>query len=600
MGAILKFNKDLTDEQLKAAITNLPAIKAEAENAVGYYASWLKGTLIPALEAQQSTLDFINQNELQSIIEEATANKENFEISGETEQEKSSNIEKQISDTVDAILDQYDKSVSSKQYQEIQKQVRNSFLDFFPEEEEIINKSDALTNTWLQELNKSAQQLKEDGIFSSSPLSESSMWSLDEQLKAAEIDSKDIDWFEVANDTELLIKIFKEDGEWTDETLQAIAEHLTEAAQATIELTADFDALGATWDDVNKKLEKNSLTDRNLRGNKEFQSLIDDDTIKQIKALYGAASDVGKAIDIITNEDISSSSQRWREAWEVYGEAIKNADIEQSLQNIEEKTEKIGDIKKGEINIQVDAYNYYKVMDDILAEDYDIDVNVHGRIDAELENIKSDLDDSVKLVTKIGEGFTLSASELNDFADDMPEVLDEMQVLSDGSIQLSQTAVESAKKAAIEKANEEIDGEIQVIKAQRAVVEHKKETVEEMLKIADKMAEGEYKTEDAVKKAQTKLNEQALDLEKDDKVQAAIAEGKLQKDQLTKLASYYEAGLKQTAQYVTQRNEILKDFNLKETNYKIDTFAEDLGLDLYKTEFYQWEGTGVIRERLAQ
>ena len=596
----LKFNKDLTDEQLKAAIANLPAIKAESENAEGYYAGWLKDTLIPALEAQQQRLDFINQSELQSIIEEVTANKENFEISGETEQEKSSNIEKQISDTVDAILDQYDKSVSSKQYQEIQEQVRNSFLDFFPEEKEIINKSDALTNTWLQVLNKSAQQLKEDGIFSSSPLSQSSMWSLDEQLKAAGTDSKDIDWSGVANDTELLMNIFKEDGEWTNETLKAIAEHLTEAAQTTRELTADFDALGATWDDVNKKLEKNSLTDRNLRSNKEFQSLIDDDTIEQIRTFYGATSDVGKAIDIITNEDISSSSQRWKEAWKVYGEAIKNADIEQSLQNIEEKAEKLGDIKKGEINIQADAYDYYEVMDDILAEDYDIDVNIHGRIDAELENIKSDLDDSVKLVTKIGEGFTLSANELNDFADEMPEILDEMQVLSDGSIQLSQTAVESAKKAAIEKANEEIDGEIQVIKAQRAVVEHKKETVEEMLKIANKMAKGEYKTEDALKKAQTKLNEQALDLEKDDKVQAAIAEGKLQKDQLTKLASYYEAGLKQTAQYVTQRNKILEDFNLKETNYKIDTFAEDLGLDLYKTEFYQWEGTGAIRERLAQ
>ena len=597
MGAILKFNKDLTDEQLKAAITNLPAIKAEAENAVGYYASWLKGTLIPALEAQQSTLDFINQNELQSIIEEATANKENFEISGETEQEKSSNIEKQISDTVDAILDQYDKSVSSKQYQEIQKQVRNSFLDFFPEEEEIINKSDALTNTWLQVLNKSAQQLKEDGIFSSSPLSQFSMWSLDEQLKAAGTDSKDIDWSGVANDTELLMNIFKEDGEWTDETLQAIAEHLTEAARVTRELTADFDALGATWDDVNKKLEKNSFTDRNLRSSKEFQSLIDDDTIEQIRTFYGAASDVGKAIDIITNDDISSSSQRWREAWEVYGEAIKNADIEQSLQNINKEMDKLSP-KKGEIQVQADAYDYYEVMDDILAEDYDIDVNIHGRIDAELENIKSDLDDSVKLVTKIGEGFTLSTNELNDFADDMPEILDEMQVLSDGSIQLSQTAVEAAKKAAIEKANEEIDGEIQVIKAQRAVVEHKKETVEEMLKIANKMAEGEYKTEDALKKAQNKLNEQALNLEQDDKVQAAIAEGKLQKDQLTKLASYYEAGLKQTAQYVTQRNEILKDFNLKETNYKIDTFAE--GLDLYNSEFYQMKGTGVIRDRLTQ
>lgn len=578
----LKFNKDLTDEQLKAAIANLPAIKAEAENAEGYYAGWLKGTLIPALEAQQQRLDFVNQNELQSIIEEVTANKEDFEISGETEQEKISNIEKQISGTVDAILDQYGKSVSSKQYQEIQEQVRNSFLEFFPEEEEIINKSDALTNTWLQELNKSAQQLEEDGIFSSSPLSESSMWSLDEQLKAAGTDSKDIDWYGVANDTELLMKIFKEDGEWTNETLKAIAEHLTKAAQAARELTADFDALGATWDDVNKKLEKNSLTDRNLRGNKEFQSLIDDDTIEQIRTFYGAASDVGKAIDIITNEDISSSSQRWREAWEVYGEAIKNADIEQSLQNINEEMDKLSP-KKGEIQVQADAYDYYKVMDDILAEDYDIDVNIHGRIDAELENIKSDLDDSVKLVTKIGEGFTLSANELNDFADDMPEVLDEMQVLSDGSIQLSQTAVESAKKAAIEKANEEIDSEIQVIKAQKAVVEHKKETVEEMIKIAQSMANGEYTIDTRLKEAQDELNKKALDIAEDDKVQSAIAEGALQKKQLEKLSKYYEAGLLQTQDYVEQRNELLATYESfkKKDHFDVKTFADDLGLDLY-------------------
>lgn len=591
----LTFNENLTDEQLKAAIANLPAIKAEAENAVGNYASWLKGTLIPALEAQQQTLDFVNQNELQSIIEEVTANKENFEISGETEQEKSLNIEKQISDTVDAILDQYGKPVSPKQYQKIQEQVRNSFLEFFPEEKEIINKSDALTNTWLKALNKSAQQLKEDGIFSSSPLSQFSMWSLDEQLKAAGIDSKDIDWFGVANDTELLMKIFKEDGEWTDETLQAIAEHLTEAAQAARELTADFDALGATWDDVNKKLEKNSLTDRNLRGNKEFQSLIDDNTIEQIRTLYGATSDVGKAIDIIINKDISSSSNRWREAWKVYGEAIKNADIRQSLQDIKEKTEKIGNIKKGEINIQVDAYDYYKVMDDILAEDYDIDVNIHGRIDAELENIKSDLDDSVKLVTKIGEGFTLSANELNDFADDMPEVLNEMQVLSDGSIQLSQTAVEAAKKAAIEKANEEIDGEIQVIKAQKAVVEHKKETVEEMLKIAQSMANGEYNSDVRLKEAQDELNKKALDIADDDKLQSAIAEGALQKEQLEKLSKYYEAGLLQTQDYVDQRNELLATYEnfKKKDHFDVKTFAEDLGLDLYsKTGYWYMDAKG--------
>lgn len=594
---------DYTEENIR----QLQEYKEEFQKAANHSNKYIRQVgqdYLQLIDATAGTLSMIDNSELEKAIDD-TLNNIKFSRPEGTEKEQLLDIEEQVQSTIQTIKDAYGREIEDKDLEDIELQVRNKFLEAIPSSQEILNKTDVLMNDVKTKINEGSESLKladlidpDTGWF----VSDEDVAQISEQLTGIGVDAlKDIDWDSVISDTELFPKILtemKEKGELSDETLQAVAKHLTETGKAARELTADFDALGATWDDVNKKLEKNSLTDRNLRSSKEFQSLIDDDTIEKIRTFYGATSDVGKAIDIITNEDISSSSQRWREAWEVYGEAIKNADIEQSLQNIEEKTEKIGNIKTGEINIQVDAYDYYKVMDDILAEDYDIDVNIHGRIDAELENIKSDLDDSVKLVTKIGEGFTLSANELNDFADDMPEVLDEMQVLSDGSIQLSQTAVESAKKAAIEKANEEIDGEIQVIKAQKAVVEHKKETVEEMLKIANKMANGQYKTEDALKKAQTKLNEQALDLEQDDKVQAAIAEGKLQKDQLTKLASYYEAGLKQTAQYVTKRNKILENFNLKETNYKIDTFAE--GLDLYNSEFYQMKGTGVIRDRLTQ
>lgn len=576
----------------------------KAANSSNEYVRQVGQDYLQLIDATAGTLSMIDNSELEKAIDD-TLNNIKFSRPEGTEKEQLLGIEKQVQSTIQAIKDAYGKEIEDKDLEDIELQVRNKFLKAIPDSKEILDKTDVLMNDVKTKINEGSETLKladptdpDAGWF----VSDEDVAQISEQLTGIGKDAlKDIDWDSVISDTELFPKILtemKEKGELSDETLQAIAEHLTEAGRAAGELAADFDALGATWDDVNKKLEKNSLTDRNLRSNKEFQSLIDEDTTQQLKDFYGAASDVGKAIDIITNEDISSSSNRWREAWKVYGEAIKNADIEQSLQNINEEMDKLSP-KKGEIQVQADAYDYYEVMDDILAEDYDIDVNIHGRIDAELENVKSDLDDSVKLVTKIGEGFTLSANELNDFADEMPEILDEMQVLSDGSIQLSQTAVEAAKKAAIEKANEEIDGEIQVIKAQKAVVEHKKETVEEMLKIANKMADGEYKTEDALKEAQTKLNEQALELEKDDKVQAAIAEGKLQKDQLTKLASYYEAGLKQTSQYVIQRNKILEDFHLKETNYKIDTFAEDLGLDLYNSESYQ-SGTGDTRERLTQ
>lgn len=558
----------------------------KAANSSNEYVRQVGQDYLQLIDVTAGTLNIIDNSELEKAIDD-TLNNIKFSRPEGTEKEQLLDIEEQMQSTIQAIKDAYGKEIEDEDFEDIELKLRNKFLQIFPKSKDILEESDYLTKEVKEALEKGRNELARTGklipgftqerIFTTEDLA-----GISEQLKGIDKDIFDIDWNAVAGDLDLVNKILIEKGELSDETLQAIAEHLTEAAQATRELTADFDALGATWDDVNKKLEKNSLTDRNLRGNKEFQSLIDDDTIEQIRTFYGAASDVGKAIDIITNEDISSSSQRWREAWEVYGEAIKNADIEQSLQNINEEMDKLSP-KKGEMQVQVDAYDYYKVMDDILAEDYDIDVNIHGRIDAELENIKSDLDDSVKLVTKIGEGFTLSASELNDFADDMPEVLDEMQVLSDGSIQLSQTAVESAKKAAIEKANEEIDSEIQVIKAQKAVVEHKKETVEEMIKIAQSMANGEYTIDTRLKEAQDELNKKALDIAEDDKVQSAIAEGALQKEQLEKLSKYYEAGLLQTQDYVDQRNELLATYEnfKKKDHFDIKTFADDLGLDLY-------------------
>lgn len=594
------YASDYTEESIR----QLQEYREEFQKAANHSNKYIRQVgrdYLQLIDATAGTLKMIDNSELEKAIDD-TLNNIKFSRPEGTEKEQILSIEKQVQSTIQAIKDTYGKEIENKEFEDIELQIRNKFLETVPDSKEMVDKADILMNEVKTKINKGSESFKladlidpDTGWF----VSNEDVAQISEQLTEIGADAlKDIDWDSVVSDTELFPEILaevKEKGELSDETLQAVAKHLTEAGQAARELTVDFDALGATWDDVNKKLEKNSLTDRNLKSNKEFQSLIDDDTIEQIRTFYGATSDVGKAIDIITNEDISSSSQRWREAWEVYGEAIKNADIEQSLQNIEEKTEKLGNIKKGEVNIQVDAYDYYKVMDDILAEDYDIDVNIHGRIDAELENIKSDLDDSVKLVTKIGEGFTLSANELNDFADDMPEILDEMQVLSDGSIQLSQTAVESAKKAAIEKANEEIDGEIQVIKAQKAVVEHKKETAEEMLKIAQNMANGEYRSDVSLKEAQEELNKKALDIADDDKVQGAIAEGALQKKQLEKLSKYYEAGLLQTQDYVDQRNKLLATYEnfRKKDHFDVETFADDLGLDLYsKTDYWYMDAKG--------
>ena len=442
-------------------------------------------------------------------------------------------------------------------------------------------------------LNKGLHQLNE----SWDELTDATIQEIQTKLRDAGLELTDIDWESAASDPIFMEKfhqIINQRKGIQDEDVEAFRQYETEISKTKRDLDQDFTELIDTFNNVNKKIEKGTLSDRNLKNNKEYKALMADEVQQDLLDFYGPNSEIGQAIEIL-NSDISTSSEKWKEAWKIYGEAIKNAGVESAIQDMDEALEKISKDREGKVVIHADAKDYAEAMDDILAADYSIDVEIHSKIDADVGEIKSDLKEVSDLVTKIDDGFTLSGSELDDFADKMPSILDNMQVLSDGTIQLSQEAVDETKKQVLEETNAKIDGEIQTIKAQKAVVEHKKQTADKALDIAHKMAKGEYKTSESLNSAMTDMDNLVLDLKEDNDLQEAISEGNINKQRLEQLAQFYGAALNQAEEYAQTRKQIIEEGKVKTgDSWTVNSYAEDLGYTFTSTGEYSYFGGHVL------
>lgn len=553
------------------------------------------------LQQSASTISLIQQTFLDQQLKQSALD---FEpLARGTQQEQELEIVNRQNETLNkarrAYWEKFGKTMSQEQQEQFKQDYLDNIVKLFPEYSDIVNNIQGPLQDTQKAINNSFKDYWRDhgGLNGETgaalkDLTTEEVQFIQTELQRVGSDLSKIDWERATKDEELMSRLLqrvKAQKEFTQDDIDLLNQYEKEVYKVSTALTQDFTALGDSFDALNKRIEKGSLSDRNLSKNKEYQGLMADEVQQAVLTASGNDSKVQDAINTL-NSDVSVGSKRWQEAWKVYGEAIKNAGIESALQDAEAAIEEFNktDIN-GNVAIHADAKEYADTMDDILAADYSIDVEVHSRIDSSVDAIKSDLKDVSELVGKIDDGFTLSTSELDDFADKMPSVLDNMQVLSDGTIQLSQTAVEEAKKSAIEEANARIDSQVQVIEAQKAVLEHKKQTVEEMIKIATKMADKEYKTSKDLTDAENKLDGFAKDIKVDNELQAAIAEGNVHEDELVALSKFYSAGLKQAQEYVDKRDNIIlnrKGLDSTENPWTVSSFKEDAGYEFKEVARY--------------
>ena len=513
------------------------------------------------INRHSTTVDLWKNATLESIIKEK---EENFSKDlGEGNVTQKQNLRKQIDEETQDIIDTYEKEgtvLSKEEKEKIRQQLLADYADTFPDKTAIvgaINTDDELLPALQEELNNSLEAAEMVLHYSLGRFSKDEVQAIEDSLNKVDLKSTQIDWSSVIQDTALMEKILQHKGELTEEDIENLKKYQIETNEQINYLTQNYNELSAKYDEFNSKIEKGSFNAKTFNS-KAFQEFFTDDVKDELTELYGKTSDVGQAIEMLSNEAIVGSEE-WKEAWKVFGTALDNAEITQDVQNaqtaLNQLNSHVKELDDREIHIfaGVSVEEAEQEVDNFVNAQRTIDIDINVKAESKANAIKDTLKDVQKLGSKIDENLQMSFDDFVELEQQFPEIGKGMQVLADGTIQLSQTAVDEAKKQQKENIAIAVDEQIAKIEIEKTLLEEKKKKYEEAAKKAEefatKAAKGDYDTE---AKLQADLNEMQGyydDLQDISERQERAEEIQLQKDQVGDWKNYYDSVAELDAAY---------------------------------------------------
>lgn len=393
--------------------------------------------------------------------------------------------------------------------------------------------------------NKHGNELKDTVI------SDDDVVEIGQRLADVGVELSALDISQLDDDT--LKAIFKEKGELTEDTISKIKEQVAKMHKETVLMDMDLESLGSSMESIGEKIDK-GISASTLAKNKDYQSIIEQ--TKKLKEIY---PELEKDIDLISNPNLSGT-QQFAEAWEKVQQAVKNAEIDNAFSKYEKQLEEFDKKTKnkfGKVNMYatLDADEFVEKMNELTAADYQIDVAVKASIENSVSEVKADIKDMVDTISKIGDNFIISAEDLDVFREKFPEILDGMTTLEDGSIQLSNTAVEKAKQSAQANIDLAVQEQVAKIRLQNELLKDKAKKYEKMIEIAENMNSQEYVGAQDFSQAITELDKNENEIKAINAKEAFIAEGNMADNNLEGWKQYYQQLSNADAAFWKQRLE---------------------------------------------
>jgi len=563
-------------------------------------------------EIAQYYLDLINTS-AQSLtnIQEAYINATSISSAkkitfseDDTEQQQLQSFREQLAtqekEAQKAYFMEYGKPMTDEQKKTLHNNILSNIVQVFPDKEEIVAQVEAEDNLELKDI---FNQVAEDALKRADPISTSAQQALanlsDSEINAfkRDLEKNDIDILQLDTkslnyDTELLVKIIKQRGKLYQEDIDKIKEYHLNTQEVVQALTQDYDTLIASYDTFNKKVEKGTFTAKTFNS-KAFQEFFTDDVKNELIELYGATSEIGQAVEIVSNKAIVGS-KKWVDAWKIVGKALKDAEIEQdvenaqtALDNITNSVESFGE--NGEVHIfaGLSVEEAEDQLDEFINAQRTIDIDVNVRAEAETDAINKTLSDVQKLGDKIDENLQVSAEDFMALEKEFPNIGDGMQILADGTIQLSQTAVDEAKRQQKEAIAAAVDEQIAKIEIEKTLLEEKKkayqEAAEKAAEISAKAANGQYKNEEALQDDLDELNNKYAFIQSIADKQKVVNSLELSTEEIKVWKGYYDTLTSMDAEYNKER---IHNANQITEGGIHDQLTDDSGKPRTATSFY--------------
>ena len=557
----------LNAQQIDALNKQQEKLKEGAES--GRYDKEIVDTILEYTNSMAGTAGIATQEYIQQALSEATRALP-ITLADQSDSTVSSAIDRALNRV---LKEQNLEGIPEEEKQKYKDQIIQNYIDMFPDSQEVLTRlnmrddiKNQLNNAINDYWNINDNELGQNQHFTE--LTDQSLVNLQHRLEQAGQHLNDYNWSLITKNRDMMRILSETNGNITEEQIHILSQYKTEVGKTIQDLIQDYDVLSDTANNVTKKIEKGTLSDRNINKNKEFQAVMAEDVQEELKKVYGKNSEIAKAIEILNDKNVSVSSEKWKNAWKAYADAIKNAQIDKAIGDVQKKVEDFGN----------DAIKNIKA--DQLLNDIE---NVLGSVDAVNIEIKAHINDSVNEIFSamsnlteasqlISDGFTVAQDKLQKlveaFSDSSINILQDATVLKDGTIQLSQETVNQVIEEKKKEITQDIQNRIEKLKIENIILEDEKRNKEKMLETANKMAAGEFKTEEELQEQINNLVTTSQNLQIDSQVQAAIEEDQLRSDQFDKIAQYYH-DIEESA---------------KNHYQKLQQLAEDASTEIYSVE----------------
>ena len=186
---------------------------------------------------------------------------------------------------------------------------------------------------------------------------------------------------------------------------------------------------------------------------------------------------------------------------------LKEADsIDDAIGMMSEITPEVSDEKLEE---------FQDKLEEICEEDYQVLVEVKADMQDDFDTITSQMDKMEDMASKVGDDFKVAAEDIEELNDAFPGILEGMQILGDGVVQLNKESVDTAMEGAKAEVQADTQATIEKLENRKAELEAKRDAAQKMADITAQLAAGEIEADSIMEEASEALRVLQTDMSDD-------------------------------------------------------------------------------------
>ena len=251
--------------------------------------------------------------------------------------------------------------------------------------------------------------------------------------------------------------------------------------------------MNKTSENVIDSYNKGDLTTATADSNEDYKQMVAYAT--ELKDLY---PELTVAADTFNNKNLIGT-QEWTEALYQLEDKINELNLnrlvetaDKAYDDLQKEINKFKD-ENGEIDIDalLDSDDFMKDLDALINADYAVDVEIHAQAEDAFKSFESASKNLAEQAEKIGKNFIVSASDIRELNNTFPGIINGMQDVGDGTVQLSQKTVQSAMSAAQGELAASAKSTLGQLENQAKLLRSKQKIYQGMYEAANALAKGE-------------------------------------------------------------------------------------------------------------